>query len=545
MRLFFFIFLFSFFPLQKDLFISFFKNNDEPIYGYIRLNLNNIPTKGNFIIKKINLAEFNIKYRPVQQTKLISIINDSEINKINKEITIIPDKDVKFREKKIVVKSENKELNNFDKFIKINNSLESEPVPETPLPNYDKINILETIGKALKYNPKIKIQSSVVQASKEDLKQIYASIFPSIDINLSKGYIKDDASTSTTNTNSERSPQDISIILEQDLYTGGKLSAELIKAKNKLLLEEENLRLTKYNVILEAALAYLEVLQNKKLIELNNLKEDKFYNDLKSVELLVKVGTASQSDLVFAQSKLVETSAQKIASLNLYNASKTNYQEVIGNPLPNANLLEPNLVNLNIPKNFNDAMTIALQNNPDLKIADLKEQIAIADIKSNFSEAMPNVKLDAEYQISDDKTSKGSSSDKAEITATVNIPIFKGGKNISKIKQAKIIAKQVRYELESKKNEVTQNISKSWSDFKSNETLLKSANINIEARKLILEGIDQEYKIGLKSFIDVLESKENLIDAEFNRITITKDYIFSALKLKADIGELSLKDLYI
>ena len=90
-----------------------------------------------------------------------------------------------------------------------------------------------------------------------------------------------------------------------------------------------------------------------------------------------------------------------------------------------------------------------------LKIADLKEQIAIADIKSNFSEAMPNVKLDAEYQISDDKTSKGSSSDKAEITATVNIPIFKGGKNISKIKQAKIIAKQVRYELESKKNEVT------------------------------------------------------------------------------------------
>ena len=241
----------------------------------------------------------------------------------------------------------------------------------------------------------------------------------------------------------------------------------------------------------------------------------------------------------------METSAQKVASLNLYNSSKINFKEVIGDILPDAVLLEPNLNNIVFPKNIEEAMNIALKKNPDLKIIDLKEQIAVADIKSNYSQVMPNVKLDAEYQISDNISSKGSSSDKAEIKATLNMPIFKGGKNFSKIKQAKIIAKQVRYELESKKNEVTQSIGKSWSDFKTNETLLKSANINIEARKLILDGTEQEYKIGLKSFIDVLQSKENLIDAEYNRITVTKNYIISALKLKADIGELSLKDLYI
>ena len=34
-----------------------------------------------------------------------------------------------------------------------------------------------------------------------------------------------------------------------------------------LLIESENLRLTRYEVILEAALSYLEVLEKKKLIE--------------------------------------------------------------------------------------------------------------------------------------------------------------------------------------------------------------------------------------------------------------------------------------
>ena len=70
-------------------------------------------------------------------------------------------------------------------------------------------------------------------------------------------------------------------------------------------------------------------------------------------------------------------------------------------------------------------------------------------------------------------------------------------------------------------------------------------NINIEARKLILECVEKEVNLGMKSYIDLLQIKEDLIDAEFNKITATKNYIFSALQLKADIGELSLEDLYI
>ena len=136
-------------------------------------------------------------------------------------------------------------------------------------------------------------------------------------------------------------------------------------------------------------------------------------------------------------------------------------------------------------------------------------------------------------------------SDTAEITAKITVPLFKGGKNFSKIKQAKIIAKKVRYELENKRNEVTETVTKSWTYFQTSETLLKAANINIEARKLMLEGIEHEVKLGIKSYIDLLQSKEDLIDAEFNKITATKNYIISALQLKADIGELSLKDLYI
>ena len=410
---------------------------------------------------------------------------------------------------------------------------------------FEKQDIIETINKAINYNPKIKAQEFSFESSKENIKQVYSAIYPSIEMNLSKGYKDEDSSSSTISTKENRSPQDFSISLEQELYTGGKFTAETNKAKNQLLIEEENLRLTRYEVILEAALAYLEVLEKKKLIELNNLKEEKFMNDFESIELLVNVGTASQSDLVFAQSKLVQIAAEKIASVNNFNVTKANYKKVVGELLPDINLIEPKINKINFPNNFNNALDTAFKKNPVIKISELEESIAKYDIKSKFADALPNVSLDAEYQSTDNTVSKGSSSDTTEITAKITVPIFKGGKNISKIQQAKIIAKKVRYDLENKKNEVTHEVTESWTNYKTSETMLKAANINIEARKLMLEGIEQEAKLGMKSFIDLLQSKEDLIDAEFNKINATKNYIISALQLKADIGELSLKDLYI
>ena len=49
----------------------------------------------------------------------------------------------------------------------------------------------------------------------------------------------------------------------------------------------------------------------------------------------------------------------------------------------------------------------------------------------------------------------------------------------------------------------------------------------------------------MRSYIDVLKSKENLINAEFETIKANNQFFISAIELKANIGELSLKNLDI
>ena len=546
-------FLFFLFFYFNTSYLDFFNNfydlrRDNVLFSNnIRLNIDKIPYRSYLIIKKFDVAKFNFKQKPKLSNNFSANYTDSEIDNIKTEENLVlanapflnEVNDDFFNNNPLLKKNEN--TYSSKNFKQIVNNLEDNNNKEP----FVDLNILETINKAINYNPKIKAQKSSYESSKENIKQVYSGIFPSIEMNLSKGYKDRDSSSSVQTTKESTSPQDFSINLEQTLYTGGKFTAEANKAKSQLLIEEENLRLIRYEVILESALSYLDVLEKKKLIELNNLKEEKFKNSFESIELLVKVGSASQSDLVFAQSKLVQIAAEKIVSINEFNITKANYKKIVGELLPNGNLEEPKINKINFPDNFDNALDIAFKNNPKIKIAELEENIAKFDVKSQFAELMPNITLDGEYQSTEDTASKGSYSDTAEITAKITVPLFKGGKNFSKIKQAKIIAKKVRYELENKRNEVTETVTKSWTYFQTSETLLKAANINIEARKLMLEGIDHEVKLGIKSYIDLLQSKEDLIDAEFNKITAIKNYIISALQLKADIGELSLKDLYI
>jgi len=559
MRFFIFLLFFYFSISYLDIFNNFYdlKKNNVLFSNNIRLNIDEIPHRNYLIIKKFDITKFSFKQKPKISNNLSTNYTDSEIDNINNEPNLALTKSPSLKERNNKIFNNNQLLRKNEttyssKNIKLIADISPDDFwnfkwniddknPKTP----DDSNMLETVNKAINYNPKIKAQKSSYESTKENIKQVYSGIFPSIEMNLSKGYKDIDSKSSESTLNESLSPQDFSINLEQNLYTGGKLTAELNKAKSQLLIEKEILRLTRYETILEAALAYLDVLEKQKLIELNDLKKEKFKNDFKSIKLLVKVGEASQSDLVFAQSKLVQIVAEKIASVNDYKLSKASYKKIVGEFLPNGNLKEPEINKINFPENFDIALDIAFKNNPKIKIAELEENIARFDVKSQFSEAMPNLSIDAEYKSADDTSSKGSYSNTAEITAEITIPLFKGGKNFSKIQQAKMIAKKVRYELENKRNEVTQEVTESWTNFQTSKTMLKSANINIEARKLMLEGIEQEAKLGIKSYIDLLQSKEDLIDAEFNKINARKSYIFSALQLKADIGELSLKDLYI
>ena len=236
----FFVFILYFYLSTTVFFYNFYELDikSSKFSNVIRLNIDKIPYKNDFILEEFKTSNFILKNKPKIYPILITSINDSKNKTYNEVIGNIKEEvNNKFKKKDIVFNKNKKNQNN--EIIFINNYHKTTDLVENKNEFLADLNITETINKAIKYNPKIKAQETFYDSSKEKIKQVYSAALPSIEMNLSKGYKDTDSSTKTSTTDESTSPQDFSINLEQELYTGGKLSAELNKARSNLKIEED------------------------------------------------------------------------------------------------------------------------------------------------------------------------------------------------------------------------------------------------------------------------------------------------------------------
>ena len=202
---FFLFFLFSYFYTENTIgpFNSFFnfKGKNVLFSNNTRLNIDRIPYRNHLIVKKFDVANFNFKTKPVTTNNIFTNFTDSKIDRVktSEKIIVVEAPILKKKDnhnKRSIIK-ENNDFLLSKNFKKIANNLavmvkdHTEEVPtEEIIPKEEenkiaseKLEIIETINKAIEYNPRIKAQRASYESSKENLKQIYSGIFPSIEMN--------------------------------------------------------------------------------------------------------------------------------------------------------------------------------------------------------------------------------------------------------------------------------------------------------------------------------------------------------------------------
>ena len=179
-----FFLFFSFFYFNTS-YLDFFNNfydlrRDNVLFANnIRLNIDKIPYRNYLIIKKFDVAKFNFKQKPKLSNNFSANYTDSEIDNIKTEENLVLAKALFLNEvngdffNKNPLLKKNENTYSSKNFKQIVNNLEDNNNKEP----FVDLNILETINKAINYNPKIKAQKSSYESSKENIKQVYSGIF--------------------------------------------------------------------------------------------------------------------------------------------------------------------------------------------------------------------------------------------------------------------------------------------------------------------------------------------------------------------------------
>ena len=196
----------------------------------------------------------------------------------------------------------------------------------------------ETIGgalvKAYLNNPDINTQRAAVRAADEGIPKAEAQGLPTLSATGNYGFSYSEFSnlaaaepgTAYQTTN----PRGVGATLSETLYNGGRTQNGISAAELQVLGAREQLRNTEQNVLLQALTAYMDVIRDAAIVDLNKNNVDVLREQLRQTRDRFNVGELTRTDVAQAEASLAQSQGQELGAEATLAATLARYRQVVG-----------------------------------------------------------------------------------------------------------------------------------------------------------------------------------------------------------------------
>ena len=411
------------------------------------------------------------------------------------------------------------------------------------------VTLPEVLLEAYKNNPVLNAERENINISQENLNISKSEFLPTITITGTKS--REDTTKLTNQSGGDATITDVdpltkSILIEQTLYDGKGRSADLEKSEIGIDLAKAKILKVEQEILYKAVEAYTGLIFTNKKLKINQSNISLLDRQVDTDQARLERGQITISDLAQSESSLAGAKAKFIEAKNDTMTSRLVYENVIGPIINSDDLNENSKLNIEIPKNLNEANDISKKRNPKLIIAKLEYLQSEKDIRIAESDMLPSASLSFEASQTEDLSSTYNERDKKILKATVKWPFYTGGKNKAEVNKSRNIKYQKKLLLDNVINTNNTNVASAWSNFQSSKSLLDSVKSQVKAAEIANEGITVEYESGLgRSTLDVIQSNSLLLDSKISFANAERNYLLSQFKLLQSIGLLTLEHLQI
>ena len=400
------------------------------------------------------------------------------------------------------------------------------------------------LKRSIENNLQLNAERKKFESAKQSKNISRSEFLPSITITGDQSSVTsknrlDQSGNSLSDTNLDTETQSIS--LEQKIFSGFK-GVNTFK-KTELETKKANLELkeVKQQTILNTASAYFDLIFQSKNEKFNVLNVNLFERQVESDSARLQKGEITLTDLAQSESSLAGANANLIKAKTELLASKTNFQRVTREKVPNIKNLEEK-IDLNLPDSLNSSLELSNINNLSFLIAKLNYEISMKELNIERSRLSPTASIEVSKTESKDFSSTIDQTDDEKVKATITWPIIKGGENFSSIKKSSYEKQRAKLILQDTKNKIKSETFNSWSKFQSSKSVLEATRAQLKAAEIANEGITSEYDSGnTRTTLELIQSRSLLLDARIAFAKAERDFIISQFELAKQIGTLSLK----
>ena len=414
-------------------------------------------------------------------------------------------------------------------------------------------NLMEVYKYACANDPTIKSARADFLANKQNVPLSIAAFLPQVFANGSLQRNRVDNQTAANPFDSDtvfyNNTARYSLSATQSIFNFSNW-AKLSEANSLVKQSAATLSAAAQDLMIRTVTAYFNVLVASEDLRFTRAEKKAIGRQLKQNQERFKVGLIAITSVHESQASYDSVTAQEIATQNQLEIRIEELREItnkafpvmrgIGEKLP---LLKPK------PANIDRWVAVAEKQNYQLQAAHYATLGAKAVIKEQFSGHLPVVSAAGNYNYSFQDNPYGipngdSRVKTADISVAADLPIFSGGATTA-------LTRQARYNfLAASANEVKTHRSvvsqtrQTYLSVISGISQVKADKQTIVSRNSALEATDAAYKVGTRTFVDVLDAQSRLYDSERVHARDQYNYLLNTLLLKQAAGTLSLHDLY-
>ena len=414
----------------------------------------------------------------------------------------------------------------------------------------------ESVQVALENKETLKASVMDLQTSKQNVKESYSTILPSLRFsssmsesqfpqqtggyNPSSGEIILDQISSITSASSN-------ISLSQNIYDGGVWWNTIRQAKNSYKISEEYNRQIKTNIIKGVHSAYFNYLKAAQLLDVSRSNLMSAQQQLSLAEQRFKLGSSKKTDFLKAEVRFGQARVDLVnndAALQNAYMNLKNSMGLIGKNIDFS--VEEVEASMEIIPEFETGFTLLQKSNPSVKAK--QYQITAAEINEKIAKGarMPNISANTSVSGSSDNIGdalSNSTNEKQRINTglSISIPIFSGNSISTRIQKAKISVDKQQSEYLTQLQDLSVQLRYTLDRLKNYEEIIPINETVLESAEEDLKLAQVRYSQGSTTILEVLDSQVSVQQARSSLIRSKYDAYIEQTNLKALLGSLDLE----
>ncbi len=407
-------------------------------------------------------------------------------------------------------------------------------------------NLLDLFYSAIENDPILKAAQSSKKAGEEAKPKALSKLLPKISVSGHAGKASHDIKNAIPEIEKERQITNeiaISLVLSQPIFNLSTFR-EQKHASFHQRQSELRYRIAQQDLIFRVADTYFTTLSYKDRFDFARSERNKIAKLVKIAEKRFENGNTEAFQVLEAQAKHDMALAREIKLESQLLTQRDELIRITGTSQdklmvvkPDAPLIPPS------PSNMQNWADSAQEQNLLIAVKKIEADLIKQELDIIRAKRYPTVDLNASYGRNDYGGAYPQNSLDAAITLNLNMTLYDGNHLSTHLREKKHIFERIMHEFEAKKREVALSTRSSYLGIIAGISYIKALNQAINSGEQALRSVNKGFEKGEKSTIDVLNVQQELFKNKQEYANSRYQYILSMLRLKQNVGALSIDDL--